>query len=164
MMMGGDFMPGEGELFVDLVLAIAHHLLIFILAATLAAEFVLVRPGLAGRELKLVAHIDQAYGGIAGAIIIVGVLRVIFGLKGWEFYVYNWAFWAKMAAFVATGLLSVPPTARILAWKKAAQSSTGLYAVPDNEIAAVRRYLRWGVAIFLLIPVFAAIMARGIGI
>ena len=150
-------------MFVDLILAIAHHLLIFVLAAVLVAEFVLVRPGLAGRDLRLLAHIDQAYGGVAGVIIVIGVLRVIFGLKGWEFYVYNWAFWAKMTAFVATGLISIPPTMRILAWKKAAETATGLYVAPDNEIAVVRRYVRWGMAVFLLIPVFAAMMARGVG-
>jgi len=150
-------------MFVDLILAIAHHLLIFALAAALAAEFVLVRPGLAGRDVKLVGHIDQAYGGLAGVVIVIGVLRVIFGLKGWEFYVYNWAFWAKMAAFAATGLISILPTARILSWRKAAEASPGIYVVPDNEIAAVRRYVRLGVATFLLIPVFAAMMARGVG-
>lgn len=150
-------------MFIDLILAIAHHLLIFILAAALAAEFVLVRPGLSGRDIKLVGHIDQAYGGLAGAVIVVGVLRVIFGLKGWEFYVYNWVFWAKMAAFAATGIISLLPTARILGWKKAAAASPGIYVVPDTEIAAVRRYVRLGVAVFLLIPLFAAMMARGIG-
>lgn len=151
-------------MFVDLILAIAHHLLIFALAAALAAEFVLVRPGLAGRDVKLVSHIDQAYGGLAGAVIVVGVLRVIFGLKGWEFYVYNWAFWAKMIAFAATGLISLLPTMRILNWKKAAEASQGLYVVPDSEVAIVRRYVRWGLTVFLLIPVFAAMMARGVGV
>lgn len=149
-------------MFVDLILAIAHHLLVFMLAAALAAEFVLVRPGLAGRDIRLVSRIDQAYGGLAGAVILIGVLRVFFGLKGWEFYVYNWAFWSKMIAFASTGLISILPTARILGWRKASEASPGIYVVPDREIAAVRRYLRLGLAVFLLIPVFAAIMARGV--
>ncbi|TIL74004.1 MAG: DUF2214 family protein, partial [Mesorhizobium sp.] len=49
-------------------------------------------------------------------IIVVGIGRVIYGLKGWEFYVYNWVFWAKMAAFVAVGLLSIIPTVRFASW------------------------------------------------
>lgn len=150
-------------MFADLILAILHHILVFVLAASLAAEFVLVRPGLAGRELKLVAHVDQALGGVALAVIVVGVLRVFFGLKGWEFYVYNWSFWLKMAAFAAVGLLSIQPTMRILAWRRQSERATGLFVVPDNEIASARRMIRWEVFVFLLIPVFAAMMARGVG-
>ena len=84
---------------VDLLLAILHHLLVFSLAGILAAEWVLVRPGLSGRSLQLLGRIDGAYGGIAMAVIAVGICRVIFGLKGWEYYVSNHAFWGKMAGF-----------------------------------------------------------------
>ena len=84
----------------DLLLAIAHHLLFFALIAILAAETVLVRPGLAGDTLKRLGRLDAAYGGLAGLILIVGFCRVFFGLKGWEFYIYNWVFWAKIAAFL----------------------------------------------------------------
>jgi|SRR5690606_5446140 len=148
---------------IDLILAILHHLLIFMLAGTLAGEFVLLRPGLAGRDLKLLAHLDSAYGGLAGAIILIGVGRVFFGLKGWEFYVYSWSFWAKMAAFVAVGLLSVSPTMRIARWRKEAGSVKGTYVVPDHEITAARTFLRLEVLVFALIPIFAAMMARGVG-
>ena len=102
----------------DLILAILHHLLAFLLAGVLAAEFVLVRRGLGGRNLSVLGHVDGAYGALAGAIILVGAGRVIFGLKGWEYYVYNHAFWAKMAAFALVGILSIAPTRRILRWRK----------------------------------------------
>jgi putative membrane protein len=95
-------------------------------------------------------------------VIVVGVLRVIYGLKGWEFYVYNTSFWAKMVAFAAVGLISTVPTVRILGWRRAMQRTTGLYVAPDAEIAGVRRAIRWQMAIFLLIPIFAAMMARGV--
>lgn len=146
----------------DLILAILHHLLIFALAGALAAEFVLVRRGLAGRELRILGYIDAAYGGLALAVVIVGVLRVWLGLKGWEFYLSSHSFWGKMIAFAAVGLLSIAPTMRIQSWRRAAtQQTTGLYAVPDKEVAAARRFIVWQVAIFALIPVFAAAMARG---
>jgi putative membrane protein len=160
--MGGILGLG-GRMFLDLILAIAHHLLIFTLAAALAAEFILVRPGLAGRELRLLAKIDQAFGGVALAVIVVGILRVFFGLKGWEFYVYNLSFWLKMAAFLTVGLLSIQPTLPILGWRRQAERATGLYVVPDNEITLARRMIRWEAMVFLLIPFFAAIMARGVG-
>jgi putative membrane protein len=146
----------------DLVLAILHHLLVFMLVGTLVAEAFLVRPGLSGANLATVGRLDAMYGGLSGAIILVGIGRVLFGLKGWEYYVYYWAFWAKMAAFLVVGLLSILPTMRIIAWRKAAAGNTA-YVVPDGEIAGARAYIR-GEAVFLaLVIVFAAVMARGVG-
>ena len=46
----------------DLVLAIAHHLLIFSLAAVLVAELVLVRPHMPPADIVRVGRIDMAYG------------------------------------------------------------------------------------------------------
>ena len=145
----------------DLLLAILHHLLIFLLAAILAAEWVLVRPGLSGGGLKLLANIDGAYGGVALAIIVIGAGRVYFGLKGWEFYVFNPLFWAKMGAFVTVGLLSIRPTTRIIAWRKS--SDNDAHRVAADEILAVRPWIKAEIAVFALIPIFAAAMARGIG-
>jgi putative membrane protein len=144
--------------FADLLLAIVHHGLAFLLAALLAAEFVLVRKGLEARSLPLLGRIDGAYGMAAGLLIIVGIGRVIFGLKGWEFYVYNPVFWLKMAAFAAVGLLSIPPTIRILRWRRAA-----LDTVPETEITALRFWLKAEAGFFALILIFAAAMARGFG-
>jgi putative membrane protein len=141
---------------VDLLLAILHHFLVFTLAGLLAAEFALVRPGLSGPGLGLLGRIDGAYGGIAMAIIVVGICRVLFGLKGWEYYVTNHAFWGKMIAFVIVGLLSIRPTMRIIAWRR---SGTGV--MPDGEIAAVRSWLKGEIFFLALVLVFAATMARG---
>ena len=143
---------------VDLLLAILHHLLVFSLAGILAAELVLVRPGLTGQNLGLLGRIDGAYGGVALAVIVVGVGRVLFGLKGWEYYVGNHAFWGKMAAFVIVGLLSIRPTMRIIAWRR---SGTGV--APEAEILAMRSWIKGEVFFLALVLVFAAAMARGIG-
>lgn len=146
----------------DLSLAILHHLLMFILAAVIAGEFVLMRKGLSGRNLSVLAHIDRMYGLVALAIIVVGVCRVIFGLKGWEYYVASHAFWGKMVAFALVGILSIKPTMRILQWARAGKATDG-YLVPDTEIAAMRRFLVAELIVFAFIPIFAAMMARGMG-
>jgi putative membrane protein len=146
----------------DLLLAIAHHLAIFALAAVLAAEFALIRPGLAGETVRRVGNLDRAYGALAGLIIVIGFARVFLGIKGWEFYIQNWVFWAKLAAFGVVGLLSIPPTLRIFAWTAAAKRDPG-YAVSAGEITAIRRYLKAEAAVFVLIPISAAAMARGFG-
>ncbi|KUM26791.1 hypothetical protein AU467_19950 [Mesorhizobium loti] len=144
----------------DLLLAIAHHLLVFSLAGIIGAEFVLVRGDLGAAALKRLAGIDRHYGIIAALIVIVGICRVFFGLKGWEFYVYNWVFWAKMAAFITVGLLSIVPTVRFVSWNRQASGNPS-FSVPAAELASVKNYVRAEGLIFLLIPVFAAAMARG---
>lgn len=143
---------------IDLLLAILHHFLVFTLAGLLAVELALVRPGLSRSGLGLLGSVDRAYGGVAMAIIVVGICRVIFGLKGWEYYVGNHAFWGKMVAFVIVGALSSRPTMRIVAWRR-----SGADVVPDAEISTVRSWLKGEVFFLALVLVFAAAMARGVG-
>ena len=148
---------------VDLLLAILHHLLAFGLLAILTMELMLLRPGLGGDALARLGRIDMAYGLLAGLLIAVGICRVLFGAKGLDFYLYNLSFWLKMAAFLAVGILSIPPTRHILRWRRHAASDAG-YIVPEGEIRRTRRFVHAGAAVFVLIPIFAALMARGYGL
>lgn len=147
---------------IDLLLAITHHLAVFTLVALYAAEFALLRPGLAGPRLHQLARIDAAYGGVAGLVIVVGIIRVIFGAAGWEYYVTNLAFWGKMAAFLVMGLLTIPPTMAIRKWLKTTATDNA-YAPPATEIASSRRFVHLQAGVLVLIPIFAAAMARGYG-
>ena len=106
---------------------------------------------------------DAAYGAVAALVIVVGILRVIFGASGWQYYVGNYAFWGKMAAFLAMGLLTIQPTLAIRRWLKASQADAA-YVIQPTEIAQSRRYIHLQVAVLVLIPIFAAAMARGYGI
>jgi putative membrane protein len=141
----------------DLSLAISHHLLIFALFGILAAELVLVRAGFDRTSVARVARIDLWYGIVAGAIVVVGFTRAIFAAKGWAYYEHNVFFWAKMTAFVCVAVLSIMPTIKYIQWQRAS-------IVPsDAEIAVIRRILWAEIALFALLPIFAAAMARGFG-
>ena len=147
---------------IDLILASAHHLAVFALVGLFAAEFALLRPGLAGSRIGQLARIDAAYGAVAGLVIVVGILRVIFGASGWQYYISNQMFWGKMAAFLIMGLLTIPPTLALRRWATTARTDAG-YAPPQAEISANRRYIHLQAAMLLFIPIFAAAMARGYG-
>ncbi len=147
----------------DLILAIAHHLAVFTLVAVFAAEFVLLRPGLQGRRVLQLGAIDGAYGAAAGLVVVVGIVRVIFGAAGWEYYVGNWVFWAKMVAFVLMGLASIPGTIAIARWGRAAKADAA-FVPPADEIGRARRMLFVQAALLVFIPSFAAAMARGYGV
>jgi putative membrane protein len=141
----------------DLLLAMAHHLLIFALFGILFAELVLVRRGMDAQAVARVGAIDIWYGVLAGLIIVVGFSRAIFAAKGWLYYSHNAFFWAKLGTFGVIGLLSVPPTLAFIGWRRA-------NIVPnDAQVRTAQRYLWIEVVLFALLPIFAAAMARGYG-
>jgi len=146
----------------NLIMACAHHLAVFSLVGIFAAEFALIRPGLGGARLGQLARIDAAYGAVAGVVIVVGILRVCFGGVDPWYYLGNHAFWGKMAAFLVMGLLTIQPTLAIRRWAKAGEGVVD-YMVPESEIGTSRRFVHLQAGVLLLIPLFAAAMARGYG-
>ena len=141
----------------DLLLAIGHHLLIFGIFGIICAEFWAVRPGLSSTMVARVASIDLWYGILATAVLVLGFCRAVFAAKGWGYYSHNAFFWAKLGTFAAVGLLSLPPTLSFMRWRKLALQPS------DADIQRIRRYLHLELALFMLLPIFAAAMARGYG-
>jgi putative membrane protein len=141
----------------DLLLAVGHHLLIFAIFGIFCAEFWAVRPGMSSATVARISSLDMWYGVLAAAIVVVGFSRAIFAAKGWGYYSHNGFFWAKLAAFAAIGLLSVPPTLAFIRWRKSA------VAPSESNVRAARRFLHGELALFVFLPIFAAAMARGYG-
>ena len=141
----------------DLWLAIGHHLIIFALFGILAAELVLVTRGISLEAVARISRVDNWYGALAGAILIVGFCRVFLAAKGWAFYSHNAFFWAKMATFFIVALLSVPPTLQYIKWQRARETPGA------EDVDRVRRFLFAEVFLFAFLPIFAAAMARGYG-
>jgi putative membrane protein len=146
----------------DFILTCLHHVAIFCLFAALIAELALVRSTLTIGQLERLARIDMLYGICAGLVIVAGVMRVIWGAKGWYYYMSNWMFWAKMAVFALIGGLSIPVTIAFAKWRR--RQPRGQSAVPAAEISYVQRLVWAQAALFLLLPVLAAGMARGYGL
>jgi len=147
---------------IDLLLAIVHHLLAFGIAAAVTAELVLVRPGMQSSSVRLAARYDAAYGLFAVGLLVIGFLRVFFGVKGSGYYFHNHIFLTKVGLFLVMGLLSIKPTLRMLGWRKALQSDPG-FVPAEGEIKAVRKSLMAEIHVFAFIPIAAAAMARGYG-
>jgi putative membrane protein len=131
-------------MFTDWILACMHHVAVFSLAAALAA-------------------VDLWYGILAGAVIVFGVMRLIWGAKGYEYYLANHIFWTKMGLFLVLGLLSIIPTLRYLAWRRSVTADAA-FLPPLADVARIRMYLWLEAGLFLCIPIAAAAMARGYGV
>ena len=147
---------------VDLRLAVVHHLLAFGIAAAITAQLVLVRPGMQPPAVQLAAKYDIALGVMAASLLVIGFLRVFFGAKGSAFYIHNHVFWTKVVLFAIVGLLSIKPTRAFLRWRKAQAADAG-FAPGAEEIRSIRKTLMTEIHIFVLLPIAAATMARGVG-
>jgi putative membrane protein len=147
----------------DLILAILHHVAIVTLIVLLAVEFALLRPGLSATDLRRLTNMDAAYGATAGLVIAFGICRVVWGLKGPDYYLANVWFWAKMASFVLIGLLSIPPTMKLLTWRRALKQDP-LFLPPAPDVARLRSFVHAEVGLLILVVAFAAAMARYSGL
>lgn len=141
----------------DLWLAIAHHVLVFSLFGVLFAEIALVRPGMDAAAVARVGRIDLMAGALAAGILLAGFSRAVFAAKGWAYYSHNLFFHAKIGTFALVGLMSIYPTLAFIRWRR------GGGAPIDAQTARVRRWLWLELGLFLLVPAFAAAMARGFG-
>ena len=140
--------------------AFLHHLCAFTLVAALAIEFVLIRSELTLSAARRLQVTDLVLGVAAGALFIVGLLRVFLFEKGASYYFHSHAFLAKFSLFIIVGLLSIIPTMEFLSWRGAIKAGQ----VPVMAAAKRRRVtavIHAELAAVVIILLCAAIMARG---
>lgn len=145
----------------DALLAYLHFIAIIGTVSFLVVEAVLCRPGLGSELAHRLRRVDAAYAMFAVLALATGLLRLFWGAKGSAFFTGNPVFHAKMTVYVAVALLSILPTVRFIGWSKAAQA-TGR-GPDDAAVRSVRRVLMAELALAALLPLLAALMARGVG-
>lgn len=143
----------------DFLLASLHHLLVYAIVAMLVTESVLLRGTVDRSTVQRLAGIDLGYGLCAMLLIMAGVLRIVFGLKAYDFYLHNPWFHAKIGAFLLVGLLSILPTVRFLRWRKALAANPA-YLPDAAEVAKMRGIVRFELILLAAVFVLAAAMAR----
>lgn len=141
------------------ITAYFHYLGFMLAFAALTVEVFNLKQEMTLDEAKRVAFADAAYGIAATAILITGVLRVLYFGKGTYYYLHNPFFYAKMGVFILVSLFSLYPTFTFISWFKDLQNGE----VPSLETAKVKR-LSWLIKgelfCFTLLPLSAALMAR----
>ena len=85
------------------------------------------------------------------------------GAKGGDFYFNAWPIYVKIALFVAVGLHLDQAHARLHPLARARSTATRAGACPPTSTRAMRRIVMIEVHLAALIPIFAVIMARGLG-
>jgi putative membrane protein len=142
------------------LVAFLHHLCAFTLVAAIAVEFALVRQELTLASARRLLMTDMVYGIAAGALLVIGLLRVFFFEKGAAYYFHSHAFLTKFTLFIVVGLLSVIPTMEFLSWRDAVRKSQ-VPAIEAKKLRRITGIIHMELAAIVVILLCAAIMARG---
>jgi putative membrane protein len=135
--------------------AFLHHLAAFALVAALVVEFVLIKGELNPAAARKLARADMVLGLSAGVLLVVGLLRVFYFEKGAGYYFHSATFIAKLALFLLIAAASIYPTVKFISWNRK--------GIDTASVPAVRRILHLELAGVVLILLFAALMADGVG-
>ncbi|NIO42023.1 MAG: DUF2214 family protein [Burkholderiales bacterium] len=99
--------------------------------------------------------------GIAAAaalMLLSGLGLLLWSEHGGMFYLRNPVFYIKIALFAAMLLIAITPTRIVLQWRRQAESM-----VVTDLRGLVKRYVIAELILFALVPLAAALSARGIG-
>jgi putative membrane protein len=144
------------------VVAYFHYAGFMVSFAALAVEALTLKREMSLSDAWKIAIADGLYGISATIILLTGILRVLYFGKGTDYYLNNWAFYLKIGIFIGISLVSLYPTFSFIGWIKGLRQNS----IPSLEASQFNR-LTWMIRTellgFISIPLFAAMMARGIG-
>ena len=140
--------------------AFLHHLCAFILVAAVAIEFTLIRQQLTLESARRLQATDVVLGAAAGALLVIGLLRVFLFEKGADYYFHSYAFLTKFVLFIIVGLLSIIPTMEFLSWREEIKAGE-VPAMDAKQRRRVTMIIHSELAAIVIILLCAAIMARG---
>ena len=146
----------------DAILAYLHFTAIILLFSFLTTQAMLLRVPLDERSIRLLGRVDIGYAISAVATLVTGMLRLGLGAKGGDFYLSSWPVYVKVGLFIVVGLISIKPTLEFIRWRKALEREPG-WVLPAESQAAMRRIVMLELHLGALIPIFAVMMARGLG-
>jgi len=142
--------------------AFLHHVAAFALVASLVIEFVLIRDELTFAVARKLQLADRVYGAAAGAVLVIGFLRVIYFEKGATYYFHSAPFIAKLSLFAIVGLVSIYPTVEFLSWRKAMKQGQ-IPIVSARKKRSIRTIIHLELAGVVFIILCATLMAKGVG-
>ena len=143
--------------------AYLHYLSFMICFGALVFERISLKANPNKEESISIIFADIIYGVAGICLLVSGIYRVIKFGQGAEFYTQNPIFWTKIVLFAFVGGLSLYPTVTYILW--AIPLSKGkLPEVSNKLVSRLRSIINIELIGFSLIPLFASLMSRGVGI
>ena len=146
----------------EALLAYAHLLAILTLVVFISSEAALCRVDwINARVVERLTKVDRIYGIAAGAVLLTGLARTWWGVKGTGWYWHNGLLHLKLALFIAVALMSIKPTLMFRRWLK--ELKVGGALPSDEQVKTARKWVMWQAHLIALIPLAAVFLARGFG-
>ncbi len=106
---------------------------------------------------------DVVYGIAALMLLISGILRVLYFAQESSFYTHNPIFWIKVTVFIVVGAISLYPTITYILWVIPIRRGE-LPQVDSKLVSRLALLINLELIGFASIPLFATLMARGVGL
>lgn len=145
-----------------LTLAWLHYLAMMFLAAALVAEHLLFTPRPALPVARKLVVVDLVYGVSLLVVLLTGIGRLFHGGKGVLFYMQSGAYHAKFTLFIVMALAWIYPAIKFFRSRRALRAGAAP-SLSDGEARRVLVAIRVQLLILVLLPLLAAMMARGVG-
>lgn len=134
-----------------------HFAAIFALAGAIVIENMAINPQISGEDARNLAKVDAVAGLSAALVLVLGLTLWLWVGKPREFYSSNPVFHLKLGLFALMLILAIAPA---LFFRRHRDSDAATIEVPGH----LRLALRLQLALLVVIPLLALLMARGIGI
>jgi putative membrane protein len=146
----------------EALLAYAHILAILTLVVFISSEAALCRvEWLNARVVERLVKVNRIYGIAAAAVLLTGLARTWWGVKGTAWYWHNGLLHLKLTLFIVIVLLSIKPTRMFRDWLQQLRANGTLPA--EGEVKTARKWVMWQAHLIALIPLAAVFLARGFG-
>ena len=103
----------------EALLAYAHFLAILTLVVFISSEAALCRTEwMNAKVVERLGKVDMIYGIAAGVVLLTGLARTWWGIKGTGWYWTNRLMHLKLTMIIVVGLISIKPTIVFRRWNK----------------------------------------------
>lgn len=145
----------------EAILASLHLVAILTAVVFLSSEAALCRSEwMNAAVVRRLARLDMIYGLAALALLLTGIARMAWGVKGLTWYVSQPLFHLKMLLFFGAALLSLRPTFTIRRWLKTLNQQGTL--PPAEAVRTTRQWIMVQAHIIPVVAVAAVFWARGL--
>lgn len=143
------------------ILAFLHISAILMMVVFVTSEAALCRAEWLNADvLKRLTRLDVLYGISGLCVLLTGLARMVWGAKGFGWYLAQPMLHAKLTFFVVMALIAIPVSIALRRWARV-WNRTGQLPL-GTEVRKVRRLIMIGSHLMMLIPLFAVFLARGV--
>ena len=146
----------------EAILAYLHILAILSMVVFSSSEAAICRTEwMNARVVERLVRVDTIYGIAAILVLLSGLARTYWGIKGGGWYWSNWLLHLKLGMFVGVALMSIKPTLMFRRWNRELNATGALPG--EAQVREARRWVMVQAHVIAIIPLAAVFLARGFG-